>query len=545
MTANEADVVTREVNGVEHHDAEVEARGDRSGHGHRCEKVFALSAIPSDFRCCPNDLWRAMHRRVQPHAAATLVARIDDRGKPAFGQRQRMESAASSLPDPADLRALNQLISSTSVAEAGMGAEIMSEIRQLEDKIWSRGRLQVIVLTGGPCAGKSTVMSDLKQCLDEHRILTFMMPEIATEMHKWSGGRMWEDFGEGPENPNSDRAWAELQVEMTRIQIAIEDSIRKLAQRSLARRRHQENPPRGAVLLLDRGVIDNKAYCSNEVWGIVLDMLGTTTARLRDRRYDHVLHLVTAANGAEAFYTHEQAGNGNVETSARTETVEEARDMDRRTMEAWHGTKSFHIIDNTGTFSDKREQVRDIVLNLVGVRPFSRNRSLRVCCAYLSKDQILEGASLDPQITWPTWVRVTATQLTHATCVQKRESAGEGVVYYSQELDKNGSVVRQYKLDAWEYRQKVKIAKEAAEAARSNWSAYESTEDVVFFTRCDRYLRCHCLARSDQDPLLVVEIDGADSSTSADPARSKRSALPDWLVPRPVPGLNVEDLNLA
>ena len=44
---------------------------------------------------------------------------------------------------------------------------------------------------------------------------------------------------------------------------------------------------------------------------MVLEELGTTTARLRDGRYDHIIHLVTAANGAEEYYTLEQAGQAS------------------------------------------------------------------------------------------------------------------------------------------------------------------------------------------------------------------------------------------
>ena len=34
----------------------------------------------------------------------------------------------------------------------------------------------------------------------------------------------------------------------------------------------------------------------------MLDEVGLNTVTLRDKRYDAVLHMVTAANGAEEFY---------------------------------------------------------------------------------------------------------------------------------------------------------------------------------------------------------------------------------------------------
>ena len=140
----------------------------------------------------------------------------------------------------------------------------------------------------------------------------------------WTGsdGKMWDDFS--AQGPDEDRVWASLQTSLTRVQMAIEDSIVHMAHRSLSKRRKGPNPPEGAVVLLDRGVIDNVAYCTDEAWAMVLEDLGTTTARLRDSRYDHVIHLVTAAHGAEQHYTLEQAGS---EESARSETAEQARQL--------------------------------------------------------------------------------------------------------------------------------------------------------------------------------------------------------------------------
>ena len=127
---------------------------------------------------------------------------------------------------------------------------------------------------------------DLILMLKERNFLVFTMPEIATEMYRWSDGKMWDDFS--AQGPDEDRVWASLQTSLTRVQMAIEDSIVHMAHRSLSKRRKGPNPPEGAVVLLDRGVIDNVAYCTDEAWAMVLEDLGTTTARLRDSRYDHV-----------------------------------------------------------------------------------------------------------------------------------------------------------------------------------------------------------------------------------------------------------------
>jgi hypothetical protein len=55
-----------------------------------------------------------------------------------------------------------------------------------------------------------------------------------------------------------------------------------------------------------------------------MDDLGLTTPQLRDSRYDAVIHLVSAADGAEQFYVMEDV-DGNV---VRYQTIEESKKVD-------------------------------------------------------------------------------------------------------------------------------------------------------------------------------------------------------------------------
>ena len=204
---------------------------------------------------------------------------------------------------------------------------------------------------------------------------------------------MWDDFS--AQGPDEDRVWASLQTSLTRVQMAIEDSIVHMAHRSLSKRRKGPNPPEGAVVLLDRGVIDNVAYCTDEAWAMVLEDLGTTTARLRDSRYDHVIHLVTAAHGAEQHYTLEQAGS---EESARSETAEQARALDGRTLSAWQETKSHFIVGNAGvTWPQKRERAKAILGLLLGDAA-SGGLVQKLRCEYLPPQEILAEAAADDAI---------------------------------------------------------------------------------------------------------------------------------------------------
>jgi len=69
------------------------------------------------------------------------------------------------------------------------------------------------------------------------------------------------------------------------------------------------------------------------------DELGVTNSQLRDQRYDAVLHLVTAADGAEKYYDNET-------NSARYESIEEARVKDNKLREAYMTHPKWYLIDN-------------------------------------------------------------------------------------------------------------------------------------------------------------------------------------------------------
>ena len=64
--------------------------------------------------------------------------------------------------------------------------------------------------------------------------------------------------------------------------------------------------------------MDGQAYTDENVWQAILDETGWSTMQLRDRRYEAVIHMVTAAQGADEFY--QTASN-----VARYEGLEDAK----------------------------------------------------------------------------------------------------------------------------------------------------------------------------------------------------------------------------
>ena len=77
-------------------------------------------------------------------------------------------------------------------------------------------------------------------------------------------------------------------------------------------------------------------------------------------RYDLVLHLKTAAEGAEPFYS---TLNTTPTDGVRTETAEEARELDAKILMNWMRVhRSVVVIDNSTDFGQKVTRACDAVL---------------------------------------------------------------------------------------------------------------------------------------------------------------------------------------
>jgi len=185
-------------------------------------------------------------------------------------------------------------------------------------------KITKIVITGGPCAGKTTAMSWIQNAFSKEGYLVLFVSETATELS--SGGAPWKFT----------RNNKEYQLQVTKLMLAKEQAFE-----AVAKTFDEEK----VLIVCDRGALDNRAYMSDEDFQYVLDQLGTSEVELRDH-YDAVFHLVTAAKGAEEFYT--LANN-----TARYETVEEAIRVDENLIASWTGHPHLRVIDNRYNFNDK------------------------------------------------------------------------------------------------------------------------------------------------------------------------------------------------
>lgn len=198
-----------------------------------------------------------------------------------------------------------------------------------------------IVLTGGPCGGKTTALARVSSYLRERGFEVFTAPEAFTILA--SNGFSLDYFA----TPGMDIV---TQKTVLSWQESMEDGLESILKaRGLP-----------AVLLCDRGIQDGAAYMEQDRWERVLQTRNWHQVDVREGRYNAVFHMVTAADGAEDFYTLEN-------NDARTETPEQAREMDCKTQKAWLGHPHHYVLDNSTDFEGKLQRLVEFIARLVGL----------------------------------------------------------------------------------------------------------------------------------------------------------------------------------
>ncbi|KAI9222150.1 AAA domain-containing protein [Blastocladiella britannica] len=243
----------------------------------------------------------------------------------------------------------------------------------------------VVALTGGPSGGKSTVQTMLSDVLENLGYKVYRVPETATIL--LSCGVLFSDL--------DDEQQANFQENLLRTMMTIEQTYFDLAKSNWA------NHGKKTVILCDRGTMDPSAYTDRAAWKAILNKLNLNEVDIRDNRYDMVVHLVTAADGAEEFYT--LANN-----AARSEGLELAVKLDNLVKNAWIGHPHVAIIDNATDFKAKCHRVVEAVLNRMGLQDrrwgegitkhkfLVRNMDLDVPFAVPFRDFVVEHRYLAP-----------------------------------------------------------------------------------------------------------------------------------------------------
>ena len=194
-----------------------------------------------------------------------------------------------------------------------------------------------IVITGGPCAGKTTAMSWIQSNFTKLGYTVLFVPETATELITG---------GVAPWTCGSNVAYQKCQMKL------------QLEKERIFAQGAETMPVEKVLIVCDRGALDNKAYMTELDFSCVLKELECNEVELRDN-YDAVFHLVTAAKGAEKFYT-------TANNAARTESVEQAAALDDKLIAAWTGHPHLRVIDNATDFEDKLKRLIAEISSFLG-----------------------------------------------------------------------------------------------------------------------------------------------------------------------------------
>ncbi|MBI4673451.1 MAG: AAA family ATPase [Chloroflexi bacterium] len=181
-------------------------------------------------------------------------------------------------------------------------------------------RACAIVVTGGPGGGKTTLMRELRAA-DPHARRWLLVPEAAPLLFQ---------AGLSARDKTFQRAVMQLQI-------ALEDICAQAANSD-------------QVLICHRGTLDPLAYWLRSGWDEREFFAMTQTTRAEHfARYAAVIHLQTAALGAEPFYLRYPQAH-------RPETIEQAAATDQLCARAWSQHPCYVLITNDGRDWESRSR---------------------------------------------------------------------------------------------------------------------------------------------------------------------------------------------
>ncbi len=196
-----------------------------------------------------------------------------------------------------------------------------------------------IVLTGGPCAGKTTTISRIEEHLVKKGYHVLVLNECATETIK-EGIR-----------PFGDHAVSvyDFENEILNLQLFKEKRFRDFL------KNYTEDEK--IVILYDRGAVDIKAYLGEDNYNRMLEENNLKHEDLL-KEYDLVIHMITVAADMQNRYS-------NSNNKARFEDSQEAIDLDKRTSEAWSKHPNLKVVPVCEYLEDKIQIAINYVDELV------------------------------------------------------------------------------------------------------------------------------------------------------------------------------------
>ena len=191
------------------------------------------------------------------------------------------------------------------------------------------------VITGGPCAGKTTALAIMTKEFQKRGYSVVIVEETATFLIRAG----LKPFGEERDKL---KLW-DFQDLVLKGQLLKEDLILEGAKKI---------PNEKILVLFDRGTLDNRAYLGDEDFEILMSIAGVTEEGLNGR-YDGVIHFVSVAIDKPECY---------IITDERTEPIEKARQLEIETVRTWRNHKNHIVIFNDCTMIEKADIAVEVIL---------------------------------------------------------------------------------------------------------------------------------------------------------------------------------------
>jgi predicted ATPase len=195
----------------------------------------------------------------------------------------------------------------------------------------------VIVLTGGPCAGKTTVLSEIQKAYSDR---CFFIPEVATMLlddgYPCPGKDGLEWSREWQIGFQQDIYWKQLDLEYS-FGLSAHSARRKL-------------------VVCDRGLLDSASYLE----GGMQEFCELFRLSPEDvyQRYAAVIHLESVATGCPDTY-------GRANNGSRFEERNRAVILEQRLREAWQNHPQYHFVDCSNGVEGKTQRVLEILKRLL------------------------------------------------------------------------------------------------------------------------------------------------------------------------------------
>ena len=194
-----------------------------------------------------------------------------------------------------------------------------------------------IVLTGGPCGGKTTAIKEIRNKFEKEGYIVLNINETATEIMQMG----IKPFG------NNSISMYEFQKYVFSEQLQNE----KLLERYI-----KEYKDKNIIALYDRCIIDNKSYVSEDEFNELMKEFNINEEEYISK-IDLFIHMVSAAVGTDEY----TLSNNEV----RSESKSEAKVKDDLIKKCYDGIKNHIVVDNSTNFEDKVDKVINLIENIL------------------------------------------------------------------------------------------------------------------------------------------------------------------------------------